>query len=251
MCIVQCYLSLEENNMFKKISAIAAAAVIAASMSVSAYATTYQDAVDAAKAAGVQTLNVQQLDNFLQPNSDCFTSEEYDDMISVLNGVRDKYVAPYCKGGSKQIFDKTPGELTEEDKIVLGRNWTEAEKQDIQKTLIDLGAKYDVQITITQDDKAHYTVAAEIDLAKRPHRGNDSGNQKGEGDSNKDKNSSSKGSGTTSSKASGGTQTKTDNPVASTGAEEQSSNGAAAAVAAVTLALAGFGVAVVAKKNKA
>ena len=237
--------------MIKKISAIAAAAVIAASMSVSAFATSYQDAVDAAKNAGVQSLNVQQLDNFLQPNSDCFTSEEYDDMISVLNGIRDKYVAPYCKGGAKQIFDKAPGELTEDEKITLGKNWTEAEKLDIQQTLIDLGAKYDVKVTIKQDDKAHYTVAAEIDLQKRPHRGDNSGNQKGEGDSNKDSNKN----GNSSSKAGGngtgtGTTTKNDSPVASTGAEEKSSN-AAAAVAAATLAMAGFGVAMVAKKNRA
>ncbi|MBQ8965926.1 hypothetical protein [Ruminococcus sp.] len=208
--------------MIKKISAIAAAAIMAATMSVTAFATGYEDAVNAAKAAGVQANNVQELDNFLQAHKDCFTSAQYDEMIKTLNDVRDKYVAPYCKGGDKQLFDKTPAELTEDEKVAIGKKWTDDDRKAISDTLINLGKKYDVTVTVKQaDDKIHYIVGAE-------HKHKDS---------------------SSSSKA-GGTQTKTDNPVAATGAEESTSN-AAAAVAAVTLALAGFGVAVVAKKNRA
>ena len=208
--------------MLKRFSAIAAAAVIAATMSISAFATGYEDAVQAAKDAGVQSNNVQELDNFLQVHKDCFTSDQYDDMINTLNGIRDKYVAPYCKGGDKQLFDKAPGELTEEEKIQIGKQWTDDERKDVQDTLIALGKKYDVTVTIKQgDDKAHYIVSAE-------HKHKDS----------------------SSSKVAGGTTTKTDNPVAATGAETESSN-AAAAIAAAVLAMAGFGVAVIAKKNKA
>ena len=107
--------------MIKKISAIAAAAVMAATMSIAAYATTYEDAVKAAKEAGVQSNNVQELDNFLQVHKDCFTSAQYDEMIADLNNIRDTYVAPYCKGGAKQVIDKTPAELTEADKIAVGK----------------------------------------------------------------------------------------------------------------------------------
>ena len=64
--------------MFKKISAFVAAAALAATMTVTAFATNNEDAVKAAKEAGVQANNVQELDNFLQVHKDCFTSEQYD-----------------------------------------------------------------------------------------------------------------------------------------------------------------------------
>jgi len=222
--------------MIKKISAIAAAAVMAATMSIAAYATTYEDAVKAAKEAGVQSNNVQELDNFLQVHKDCFTSAQYDEMIADLNNIRDTYVAPYCKGGSKQVIDKTPAELTEADKIAVGKNWTEDEKKAICDDLIALGKRYDVVVTITNVDKSHYAVAAE---------------HKHSGDSSNSSNSSSKkDNNNTSSKAAGGTTTKSDNPVADTGAEAETSN-TAAAVAAAALAAAGLGVVVMAKKNRA
>lgn len=213
--------------MFKKISAFVAAAALAATMTVTAFATNNEDAVQAAREAGVQANNVQELDNFLQVHKDCFTSEQYDDMIKVLNEVRDKYVAPYCKGGEKEVIAKTPAELTEEDKIVVGRNWTDEDRKGIIDSLVNLGKKYDVVITVTPVDKAHYTVAAE-------HKHPDS-------------------SSTTDSKGgnnpAGGTTIKSDTPVANTGAAAGESH-TAAAVAAVSLAVAGVGAAVIIKKNK-
>ena len=213
--------------MFKKISAFVAAAALAATMTVTAFATNNEDAVKAAKEAGVQANNVQELDNFLQVHKDCFTSEQYDDMISTLNGIRDKYVAPYCKGGEKQVVDKTPAELTEEDKLVIGKNWTDEDRKGIIDSLKNLGKKYDVVVTVTPVDKAHYTVAAE-------HKHTDS-------------------SSTTDSKGgtnpAGGTTIKSDTPVANTGAAAGESH-TAAAVAAVSLAVAGVGAAVIIKKNK-
>ena len=213
--------------MIKKISAFVAAAALAATMTVTAFATNNEDAVKAAKEAGVQANNVQELDNFLQVHKDCFTSEQYDDMISTLNGIRDKYVAPYCKGGEKQVVDKTPAELTEEDKLVVGKNWTDEDRKGIIDSLKNLGKKYDVVVTVTPVDKAHYTVAAE-------HKHTDS-------------------SSTTDSKGgtnpAGGTTIKSDTPVANTGAAAGESH-TAAAVAAVSLAVAGVGAAVIIKKNK-
>ncbi|SFD34039.1 hypothetical protein [Ruminococcus albus] len=216
--------------MIKKISAFAAAAVIAASLSVSAFATTYEDAVAAAKAAGVQSNNVQELDNFLQVHKDCFTSDEYDDMIADLNNIRDTYVAPYCLGGSKEKVAKAPADLSEQDKILIGKEWTEDEKKAIQNDLINLGKKHNVIVTITKVDDAHFTVAAEHKHDSSSSNGNNSNNSNNNG---------------------GGTTIKSDNPVASTGAGETETSNAAAAVAAVTLAMAGFGVFMVAKKNRA
>ena len=211
--------------MFKKISAFVAAAALAATMTVTAFATNNEDAVKAAKEAGVQANNVQELDNFLQVHKDCFTSEQYDDMISTLNGIRDKYVAPYCKGGEKQVVDKTPAELTEEDKLVVGKNWTDEDRNAIIDSLVNLGKKYDVVVTVTPVDKAHYTVAAE-------HKHTDSS------------------SSTTDSKGgtnpAGGTTIKSDTPVGAAAGESHT----AAAVAAVSLAVAGVGAAVIIKKNK-
>ncbi|ADU21758.1 hypothetical protein [Ruminococcus albus] len=215
--------------MIKKISAFAAAAIMAATMSVSAFAATYEQTVQAAKEAGVQSNNVQELDNFLQVHKDCFTSAQYDDMIADLNNIRDTYVAPYCKGGAKQVVNKAPADLTEADKILIGKEWTEADKKAIQDDLIALGKKHDVIVTITKVDDAHFSVAAE-------HKhGNDS---------------SSNGNGNKNNNGGSGTTIKSDNPVAATGAETETSN-AAAAVAAVSLAVAGFGVFMIAKKNKA
>ena len=197
--------------MIKKISAIAAAAVIAATMSISAFATNNEDAVQAAKDAGVPATNVQELSNFLEPNKDKFTSAQYDDMIATLNKVRDDYVAPKAQS----MFNKTPAQLTEDEKTQIRNSWTKEEKQAIANTLTALGEKYGVTVDI-----AGGTVGATV---------------------KSDSKDSSKGT---------GTQTKTDSPVAATGNETTSSN-AAAAAAAVTLAMAGIGVVVVAKKNRA
>ena len=219
--------------MIKKISAFAAATVIAASMSISAFATTYEDAVQAAKDAGVQANNVQELDNFLQVHKDCFTSDEYDDMIAELNNIKNTYVAPYCLGGAKEKVAKAPADLSEQDKILIGKEWTEDEKKAIQDALINLGKKHNVTVTITKVDDVHFAVAAEHKHDNSSSNGNGSGN--GNGGSNN----------------AGGTTIKSDNPVASTGAGETETSSAAAAVAAVTLAMAGFGVFMVAKKNRA
>lgn len=205
--------------MIKKISAVAAAAIIAATMSVSAFATGYQDAVDAAKSAGVPATNVQELDNFLQPNKDEFTSAQYDGMIKDMNAVRDKYIAPYCKGGDKQVVDKAPADLTEADKDTIGKQLTKEQREAFLDEVVEMGKKYNVTINIKQAaDGVHYTVSAKM-------------NKKDD--------------------SKGGTGIKDDEPVSPTGGSTESSNTAAVAAAAVTLALAGVGVAIVTKKNRA
>ena len=172
-------------KMLKTISAIAAATVAASALAVSASATTYKDAVQAAKDAGVQATNVQELSNFLEPNADYFSSDDYDYMISVLNNVRDTYVAPKAQ----ELFGKTPAELTEDEKVEVGKSWSAEDRAAIKSTLVDLGAKYDVEVNIDKLGQEDYTVEAKI---------------KPKDSSSTDSNSS--GSGSSSSNG-GGTQT--------------------------------------------
>lgn len=206
-------------KVLKTISTAAVTAAVASIMAVSASATTYQDAVQAAKDAGVQANNVQELQNFLEPNADYFTSDDYDYMISVLNDVRDTYVTPKAES----MFGKTPAELTEDEKWELGKTWTQEERNAITGALVDLGNKYGVEIDIDKISKGEYTVEASIKTT----------------DSN-------------GNSSAGGTQTVVTNPVAGTGAEvEDGVNTGAVAFAGLALVLAATGVVVVAKKNKA
>jgi hypothetical protein len=198
-------------KFIKVISASVAAAALAASMSVVASAATWEDAVQAAKDGGVQAHNVQELSNFLEPNKDKFTSAQYDDMIATLKSVSDKYVAP----NATKLYNKTPAELTEDEKIKVGRELTEAEKQEIIKTLKDLGAKYNVEVTVTQANKSTYNVSAKM-------------------------------------KDAAGTQTTTTSAVANTGNETaESTTGAPVAFAGVALVLAATGAVIVSRKNRA
>jgi hypothetical protein len=205
-------------KFLKTFSAAAVATALAVSMAVSASATTYKDAVQAAKDAGVQDINVKQLSNFLEPNADKFTSAQYDDMISVLNKVSDEYVAPKAE----ELFGKTPAELTEDEKIEIGKSWSEADRQAITSALVDLGSKYGVTVDVDALADGEYAVAASI-------KSTDSdGNSKG------------------------GTQTVVTKAVAATGAETETgvSTGAVAG-AGLALVLAATGVVVVSKKNRA
>lgn len=216
-------------KMLKTISAIAAATVAASALAVSASATTYKDAVQAAKDAGVQATNVQELSNFLEPNADYFSSDDYDYMISVLNNVRDTYVAPKAQ----ELFGKTPAELTEDEKVEVGKSWSAEDRAAIKSTLVDLGAKYDVEVDVEKLGQENYTVEAKI---------------KPKDSSSSDSNSSSSGS---NSSNGGGTQTVITDPVAPTGGEvEGSVSAGVVAGAGLAVVLAATGIIVVARKNK-
>lgn len=216
-------------KMLKTISAIAAATVAASALAVSASATTYKDAVQAAKDAGVQATNVQELSNFLEPNADYFSSDDYDYMISVLNNVRDTYVAPKAQ----ELFGKTPAELTEDEKVEVGKSWSAEDRAAIKSTLVDLGAKYDVEVDVEKLGQENFTVEAKI---------------KPKDSSSSDSNSSSSGS---NSSNGGGTQTVITDPVAPTGGEvEGCVSAGVVAGAGLAVVLAATGIIVVARKNK-
>ncbi len=195
----------------KVITASAVAMALAASMSVVASAATWSDCVQAAKDCGVQSHNVQELSNFLEPNKDKFTSAQYDDMIADLKAVSDKYVAPKAT----ELFNKTPGELTEDEKVAIGKTWSQADKDAIIKDLVDLGAKYNVEVTVTKANEKTYNVSAKM-------------------------------------KDGSGTQITTTSTVANTGNETaESTSGGAIAFAGVALVLAATGAVIVSRKNRA
>lgn len=193
--------------MFKKVSAVAASVVMAAAMAISASAATYEDAVQAAKDGGVQAHNVQQLETFLVANKDYFTADQYDAMIADLNAVVDKYVKPLATS----MYNKAPADLTEDERDALGKKFTEADREAIKKDLIDLGAKYNVTVTVTKSTQnVGFDVSAKI----------------------------------------GEVETPVDPPIQPTGAEASSASALPVAGAAAVVLLAGAGIVVVAKKNK-
>lgn len=213
-------------KVLKTVSSIAVAGALAASMAISASATDYKDAVAAAEKCGVQDFNVVQLQNFLEANQNYFTSAQYDDMIKDMEALSAKYVAPKA-----QELGYDVATLTEDQKIEIGKLWTDADKQAIIQDLKDLGTKYNVKVEITQKSKSHYDVSATIVTSGSTNSGStDSTGSKSD----------------TSSAA----KTVKDDAVAKTGGVEASSNSSAVAFAGLALLLAGAGVVVVARKNK-
>ena len=207
--------------MIKKISAIAAAAAIAATMSVSAFAATKDEAVKAAQDAGVPGYYVTQLDNYLTKNEKNFSSAQYDDMVKSVKSTADKYVAPIA---NRKFNGKTPAQLSEAERKEVAKD-PEFDAKACADALIDLGNRVGVKVTAEKnDDGKTWTITATDPAA-----------------SNNVENTKNTTTGT-------GTSTKTDAAVAGTGAETESNN-AAAAAAAIALALSAVGISVVAKKN--
>lgn len=152
-------------KLFKKITAAAASVVIAGSMAISASAATWQEAVQAAKDAGVQDHNVQQLSTFLEANSTYFTAAQYDAMIADLKAVCDKYVKPKASS----MFGKEPSALTPAEKEQIGRSWTSDERQAIIDDLVNLGKNYKVTVTVKESTtNVGFDVSAVIDGAENP-----------------------------------------------------------------------------------
>ncbi len=218
-------------KILKALSVSAIAAAIAAAVTVPASAaTTYEDVIAATEACGVQAHNVQQLANFLEANDSYFTSDEYDEMIADMENIRDTYVIPAAEKAGLPTDDLAS--LTEDEKIQIGAQWTEDDKKAICDDLVELGADYDVDITITKASESHYDVVAVINK-------NDSSNADDSGNPSSSSSSSSTDS------------TKKDSAVAPSGGNMQAgSNATAIAFGGISTLLAATGIVVVAKKNK-
>lgn len=227
-------------KILKTLCASLTAAALAGAMATTAFAssTTWEDVVSAAENCGVQARNVQELSNFLEhaDADNYFTSDDYDYMISVMQDVCDTYVVDLAY----ELFGKTPAELTEDEKVQLGKNWSIDDRTAIINALLELGEKYNVEIDVdaltgSYDSTANYTVAASYTLTTS-----------GDDSSSSDSSSASSTSSTTT-----GTIVKTTDAVAATGtSEEASSDGGVVGIAAGLLALTTAGVIIVAKKNK-
>jgi hypothetical protein len=263
-------------KLIKSLSAAAVSLVVASAVAVSASATDYTDAVQAATDAGVQSHNVQELSNFLEPNADYFTSDEYDDMIADIQAISDEYVAPYAT----DLFDKEPSELTEEEKIEVGKQWSDEDKQAIIADLVALGDKYGVEITVTQESESKYSVAAAIKDDEdgdgdtdgdtdtdgdedTDGDGDSDGDEDTDGNDNNGGNSANDnktggsttpttGGGNGSSTGNGGnTQVVSGTAVAASGGTTSAAATGVAATAGLAVVLAATGAIIVARKNKA
>jgi hypothetical protein len=258
-------------KLIKRLSAAALSVAVAATMALSVSATTYEDAVQAAKDAGVQDINVQELQNFLEANADYFTSDDYDHMIEVLNEVKETYVTPLAM----ELFGKTPDELTEDEKWELGQHWSQDDRAAIIGALTSLGDEYNVEVDVDALSKGEYTVEASI-VKESDSNGDDDSDSDSDSDedsdSDKDGDSDDEdGSSTTTPAATtnnGGSNTGSSNtgstttsqpntqivvtdPIADTGADvETGVNGGVVAGAGLAILLAATGVVLVARKNK-
>lgn len=202
-------------RLIKNISAAVLAAAAAITMTFTAYAGTNSDAVQAAKEAGVQSINVKQLENFLEVHKDCFTAQQYDDMVADINSIRDKYVAPKAK----ELFGKAPSQLTDDEKVQVAKSWSADQKQGLMGDLVSYGRKYQVSVTAEQIDDSRFNISAE-----HKHK-------------------------VGADKMAGGTTIKADDPVAATGTENNNSFGSVA-MACMALAISGMCIVTAARKNR-
>ncbi len=215
-------------KFLRTLSATAVSAILAGTVAISACATSYEDVVTAAEEAGVPANNVQELSNFLEANADSFTSDDFAHMIEVVTEVSETYVVELAE----ELFGKTPGELTEDEKTQLGKYFTTEDREAIIQALLDLGDEYGVEVDVEAISKGEYSVAAAIE-------------------SDSDDDSSSSSSSSTSSSSGSTTQIVVEDAVAATGASAETEVPAeTVAVAGIALMLAVTGVVVVARKNK-
>ena len=101
------------------------------------------DVVNAFSDAGIDKLNIQNLKNFLVLNDDYFSYSDYAEFVEFANYIRDLYIAP----GAYTLFYKTPGELTENERYDVYDNLSNAEKNAITKSLIDIAKDHDILVT--------------------------------------------------------------------------------------------------------
>lgn len=180
------------------------------------------DVVNAATAAGVNSLNIQSLSNFLILNEENFGSDDYCAFIAVCNAVReeiiDEHVEDLFGPGTKAA------NLSEEDRYKLYNDLSRDEKDAISAALINVANAHKVLISFDTDTEGYPVIYASMRhrIAATP----------------------------TSSAAN--TQVAAGSAVAATGGElPETGSAGAAAFASIALGLAAVGVVIVAKKNKA
>ena len=111
------------------------------------------DVVNAFKDAGFNSLNVNNLRNFLILNDDYFSDSDYADFIDFANDIKDLYFAPLAYS----LFYKTPAQLSESERYDVLDNLTAAEKDAIDKRLIKVAEDHYVLVTFDYDANG-YTV---------------------------------------------------------------------------------------------
>lgn len=180
------------------------------------------DVVDAATAAGVNSLNIQSLSNFLILNEENFTSDDYVAFIAVCNAVKEEIIDEHVHDiwGAK----RTAGSLSEEDRYILYNSLSRDEKDAISAALINVANAHKVLVSFDTDAEGYPVIYASM-----RHR-----------------------IAATPTSSSTNTQVAAGSPVAATGGElPETGSAGAAAFASIALGLAAVGVIIVARKNKA
>ncbi len=134
----------------KRTICTACAAVIAAvSMTVCADAATQAEietVVKTAGDAGIRGYYVQNLDNFLSSNASYFTTEDCEKMIEVMNEGAERFSIPLAK----EIYNKTPAELTENEKLKLQGHLSSESERIIYNVFLNLAHSMGIGVTITK-----------------------------------------------------------------------------------------------------
>ena len=133
-------------KLLRVFSAGAVAAALAATMVMSASATSKDDVLAAAQKAGLPagSTQYQELANFLEQNT--FTSAEYDKMISAANSASATYLAPAVE----RVFPgKDVSTLTADELKQVVASMTEAEKQGVRDALVKVGDEVGVLPLLT------------------------------------------------------------------------------------------------------
>lgn len=116
------------------------------------------DVVEAAKNAGVNSINVQTLRNFLILNDEYFDSDDYADFIDAVNEVKDLYI----KDIAYALFYKTPDQLTESERYDVYDALSTSDKLAIFRDFIDLANDHGILITRDFDANGYPVVYGSI-----------------------------------------------------------------------------------------
>lgn len=180
------------------------------------------DVVNAAYDAGINSLNIQSLSNFLVLNEENFTSDDYAAMIATIYAIKEEIIDEHVH----DIFgaNATPGGLSEDDRLTVYRSLNRDERDAISAAIINTANAHRILVSYDTDADGYPLIYASM-----RHRIAD-----------------------TPVSSATNTNVSSGSPVAATGGElpEANSTGAAA-FASIALGLAGIGAVIVARKNRA
>jgi hypothetical protein len=179
------------------------------------------DVVNAAYDAGINSMNIQSLSNFLVLNEENFTSDDYAAFIATIYAIKEEIIDEHVA----EVFPgATAGGLCEDDRLRLYTTLNRDERDAMSAAIINCANAHRVLISYDTDENGYPVIYASM-----RHRIAD----------------------TPASSSTANTTVNTGSPVAATGGELPESNSTgAAAFASIALGLACVGAVIVARKNR-